>query len=163
MFARHGGLKKGDHIIEGINSRMDGIQAAILSVKLKYIEKWTAKRQERAERYSNLLSDIEEITIPIIENNNDHVWHLYVIKHSDRDRLASFLSSKNIATVINYPVALPFLPAYEYLNNSHEDFPNAYENQSKILSIPIFPELSDDQMDYVVDSIKEFFFKKGNL
>ena len=163
MFARHGGLKKGDHIIEGINSRMDGIQAAILSVKLKYIEKWTAKRQERAERYSNLLSDIEEISIPIVENNNDHVWHLYVIKHSDRDRLASFLSSKNIATVINYPVALPFLPAYEYLNNSHEDFPNAYENQSKILSIPIFPELSDDQMDYVVDSIKEFFFKKGNL
>ena len=160
MFARHGGLKKGDHIIEGINSRMDGIQAAILSVKLKYIEKWTAKRQDRAERYSNLLSDIEEITIPTIENNNDHVWHLYVIKHSDRDRLASFLSSKNIATVINYPVALPFLPAYEYLNNSHEDFPNAYENQSKILSIPIFPELSDDQMDYVVYSVKEFFQKR---
>lgn len=157
MFARHGGLKKGEHLIEGINSRMDGIQAAILSVKLPYLEEWTNLRRERAERYSKLLSSVEGIEIPEVSAGNDPVWHLYVIKNRNRDKLASFLKEKGIATVINYPVALPFLPAYKYLNHNKEDFPNAFSNQSQILSIPIYPELTDLQMDYVVESIKEFF------
>ena len=157
MFARHGGLKKGEHLIEGINSRMDGIQAAILSVKLPYLEEWTNLRRERAERYSKLLSNVEGIEIPEVSAGNDPVWHLYVIKNRNRDKLASFFKEKGIATVIIYPVALPFLPAYKYLNHNEEDFPNAFSNQSQILSIPIYPELTDLQMDYVVESIKEFF------
>lgn len=159
MFARHGGLKKGDHIIEGINSRMDGIQAAILSVKLPYLKKWTQLRQNRAERYSELLANFPDITIPKVLDNNEHVWHLYVIKNNFRDDLAKFLFDKGISTVINYPVALPFLPAYKYLKHDVEDFPNAFKNQSRILSIPIFPELTDHQIDYVVDSIYSFVNK----
>jgi dTDP-4-amino-4,6-dideoxygalactose transaminase len=156
-FARHGGLKKGEHIVEGINSRMDGIQAAILSVKLPHLKKWTELRQDRAERYTKLLSDIKGIKTPKVSPENDPVWHLYVIKCENRDRLAEFLNKKGISTVINYPVALPFLPAYKYLNHVKYDFPNAFSNQSQILSLPIYPELTDSQMDYVVESINEFF------
>jgi dTDP-4-amino-4,6-dideoxygalactose transaminase len=156
MFARHGGVKKGDHQIEGINSRLDGIQAAILSVKLPHLPTWTRFRQNRAHRYTDLLASIDGVTPPFVAEGNEHVWHLYVIKHDKRDYLAHHLNSHNIQTVINYPIALPFLPAYYRLGHLPEDFPNAYANQSRILSIPIFPELSDIQMDTVVSNINSF-------
>ncbi|UVA79344.1 DegT/DnrJ/EryC1/StrS family aminotransferase [Pandoraea commovens] len=156
MFARHGGLTKGDHQIEGINSRLDGLQAAILSVKLPHLPKWTAQRQERAARYTKLLADVPSIKVPHIAEGREPVWHLYVIEHERRDELAKYLGAKGIPTVINYPVALPFLPAYQRLGHTPADFPNAYANQSRILSIPIFPELTDAQMDIVVAAIKAF-------
>ncbi|MDA9022796.1 DegT/DnrJ/EryC1/StrS family aminotransferase [Alphaproteobacteria bacterium] len=157
MFARHGGLKKGDHQIEGINSRMDALQAAILSVKLPYLPKWTAKRRERAARYSDLLADIPGLETPKVQGQADHAWHLYVVKTRERDALAGFLSGSGVATVVNYPVALPFLPAYKRLKHVPADFPNAFNNQSRILSLPIYPELTDPQMDRVVNLIREFF------
>lgn len=156
MFARHGGLKKGDHKIEGINSRLDGIQAAILSVKLPHLPKWTALRQDRAVRYSDQLSKIQGIDCPKVAEAREHVWHLYVIRSNARDALAEFLNVNGVQTVINYPVALPFLPAYSRLNHLHADFPNAYRNQSEILSLPIYPELTDAQMDRVTGLIDEF-------
>jgi dTDP-4-amino-4,6-dideoxygalactose transaminase len=160
MFARHGGLKKGDHRIEGINSRLDGIQAAILSIKLPHLADWTRLRQERAQRYSNLLATVDGVTTPYVGAGREHVWHLYVIEHHERDELAKHLSFDGIPTVVNYPVALPFLPAYNRFNHVPADFPNAYANQSRVLSIPIYPELSDVQMDNVVGSITEFCSKK---
>ena len=156
MYARHGGLVKGDHQIEGINSRLDGLQAAILCVKLPYLPRWTTLRQERAARYSEMLRGINGITIPFVAENREHVWHLYVIRDDRRDQLSAHLKDNGIATVINYPVALPFLPAYVRLGHKPEDFPNAYNNQSRILSIPIFPELSDSQLETVVRRIAEF-------
>lgn len=156
MFARHGGLRKGDHQIEGINSRLDGIQAAILSVKLPHLPGWTAQRQQRAQRYSDLLSSVTGLETPQVADDRDHVWHLYVIKHEQRDELARHLAAKGIQTVINYPVALPFLPAYRRFEHQPADFPNAHANQSRILSLPIYPELTDAQMDYVVAAITEF-------
>ena len=158
-FARHGGLKKGDHEIEGVNSRMDGIQAAILSVKLKYSDKWTKKRQDVSTKYNESLKSIKQIDLPIVRKNAEHVWHLYVIKTEMRDELALFLRESGIQVGINYPVALPFLPAYKRLGHKPEDFPNAYSNQSKILSLPIFPELSDEDIHFVADQIKLFFNK----
>jgi dTDP-4-amino-4,6-dideoxygalactose transaminase len=155
-FARHGGLKKGDHKIEGINSRLDGIQAAILSVKLPHLQKWTAQRQERAARYTERLSSLSGIEIPTIAEGREHVWHLYVIKSSERDGLADYLNKSGVQTVINYPVALPFLPAYSRLSHQPVDFPNAFKNQSEILSLPIYPELSDLQQDFVINKIKQF-------
>ncbi len=159
-FARHGGLKKGDHQIEGINSRMDGLQAAVLTKKIPHLKKWTKARQKIASKYQALLKEIPEVETPKVSKNYEHVWHLYVIKHNDRDELAKYLNSKNISTVINYPVALPFLPAYKRLNHKKSDFPNAFSNQSKILSIPIFPELTDIQIKHIVDSIRDFNYKK---
>jgi dTDP-4-amino-4,6-dideoxygalactose transaminase len=159
MFARHGGLKKGDHKIEGINSRLDGIQAAILSVKLPHLQNWTALRQNRAARYSDLLSSVPSIKIPTVAEGREHVWHLYVIKSNERDGLANYLSKNGVQTIVNYPVALPFLPAYSRLSHQHSDFPNAFKNQSEILSLPIYPELGDEQMDRVAAIISEYFRK----
>lgn len=156
MFARHGGLKKGDHKIEGINSRLDGIQAAILSVKLSHLMKWTDLRQERATRYSSFLSKVNGIKIPKTYVDREHVWHLYVIRTNARDALAKFLGENGVQTVINYPTALPFLPAYKKFEHHYSDFPNAFNNQSRILSLPIYPELTDLQMDRVNYLIEEF-------
>lgn len=155
LYARHGG--KGEHIIEGINSRLDGLQAAILSVKLPYLKMWTLKRQEVASRYNELLIDVPEIQTPRLENNRTHVYHLYVIKTKYRDELRDYLTSCGVETMLNYSKALPFYPAYKYLNHSALDFPAAYENQDKILSLPIYPELSNYQQDYIVNCIKQFF------
>jgi dTDP-4-amino-4,6-dideoxygalactose transaminase len=157
MFARHGGLNKGEHKIEGINSRMDGIQAAILTVKLPHLLKWTLQRQIRAKWYSDRLSEINDIRIPRVAEGSDHVWHLYVIRSGKRDALAEFLNKNGVQTVINYPVALPFLPAYSRLNHQQEDFPNAFRNQSQILSLPIYPELTCIQMNTVVELMREYF------
>lgn len=158
MFARHGGMKKGDHQIEGINSRLDGLQAAILSVKLPHLEKWTFERQKYAALYSTKLLKCENIEIPRVADGREHVWHLYVIKCDNRDSLADHLHKRGIQTVINYPIALPFLPAYKHMGHVYSDFPSAYENQARILSIPIYPEILSDSVDYVVDSINEFYF-----
>jgi len=156
MFARHGGLKKGDHQVEGINSRLDGLQAAILSVKLPYLPKWTILRQGLAARYTDLLSEFEGIKVPKVAEGREHVWHLYVIRSDRRDDLSEFLNRNGVQTVINYPVALPLLPAYRRFNHQPADFPNAFGNQSKVLSLPMYPEVADSQVDRVVGLIDEF-------
>ena len=156
MFARHGGLTKGDHQIEGINSRLDGLQAAILSVKLAYLSAWTARRQEVATEYHRLLSKIDGLVLPEVAVGREHAWHLYVVRHAERDALAKHLADRNIQTVINYPIALPFLPAYQRFGYRKEDFPVAYSHQSSILSLPIFPEITYEQILAVVDAISSF-------
>lgn len=156
MFARHGGLTKGEHHIEGVNSRLDGLQAAILSVKLPYLTSWTRRRQELAASYTKLLQGIGGVELPFIETGREHVFHLYVIQHARRDELAAHLKGQGIQTVISYPIALPFLPAYARFRHQPADFPNAYRNQSRILSIPIFPEMMQMQQDAVVEAIRAF-------
>ena len=155
-FARHGGLNKGEHLIEGINSRMDGLQAAILTVKLRYLAEWTRARQAVASRYNVLLSEVDSIHTPFTRENSEHVYHLYVVRHEFRDALADHLRADGIQTVINYPVALPFLPAYQRLMHKPKDFPVAYGAQSKILSLPIFPEMTESQIMTVVKSVHRF-------
>lgn len=156
MLARHGGLVKGEHRIEGFNSRMDGLQAAILSVKLRRLPAWTATRQALAAVYAAELGTLDSVEIPRVANDREHVYHLYVIKHSRRDELASHLREAGIQTVINYPIALPFLPAYSRLGHGSEEFPNAYENQGRVLSLPIFPEMSAAQQETVIGSVRSF-------
>lgn len=160
IFARHGGLVKGDHRIEGINSRLDGLQAAILSVKLKNIFKWTQMRQELAAEYSGRLAKIPGVEVPSLGKDCEHVYHLYVIRHKKRDVLKKWLADSGIETVINYPVALPFLPAYSRLKSRPEEFPNAYGNQSVILSLPIFPEMAPTQLEQVVKQMELFALRK---
>jgi dTDP-4-amino-4,6-dideoxygalactose transaminase len=156
MFARHGGLTKGDHQIEGINSRLDGLQAAILSVKLPHLAAWTKKRQEIADSYNLLLADVPGIRLPQVGAGRRHVYHLYVICHEQRDALARHLSACGIQTSINYPIALPFLPAYARLGLKAEDFPNAHFAQSRILSLPMFPEMRVEHLDAVKAAVTSF-------
>lgn len=156
MLARHGGLVKGDHRIEGVNSRLDGLQAAVLSVKMKHLKKWTAERRKLAGVYDRELSGIEGLEIPIVAGGREHVYHLYVVRHQRRDELKKFLAERGIETVINYPVALPFLPAYARLGARPEDFPNAYRHQGTVLSLPMFPEMTEAQQAQVIDAVKSF-------
>lgn len=156
MFARHGGISKGDHEIEGINSRLDGLQAAILSVKLPHLPEWTRKRQAIARRYNELFDRMPSVRLPGMHPEREHVYHLYVIRHEQRDALASYLNELSIQTAINYPVALPFLPCYTRFKHRPEDFPNAHHNQSRILSLPIFPEMNEAQIERVAKAIADF-------
>jgi dTDP-4-amino-4,6-dideoxygalactose transaminase len=156
MFARHGGLSKGEHEVEGINSRLDGLQAAVLAVKLKHLPTWTKARQVIAASYDADLRRYQQITTPEVGVGREHVYHLYVIRHDRRQDLANHLRVRGVQTGINYPVALPFLRAYQYLGHKPEDFPNAYYNQSRILSLPMYPELTELQRAYVVGAIGEF-------
>ena len=155
-FANHGALEKHDHEIEGINSRMDGLQAAILSAKLPHLETWNAKRLEHARLYGELLRGVSDVERPKIDPQARHVFHLYVIRSEKRDELRAYLGSKGIATGIHYPTALPFLRAYAYLGHGPKDFSMAYDYQSKILSLPIYPEMTDEMIGHVADRIKEF-------
>jgi dTDP-4-amino-4,6-dideoxygalactose transaminase len=151
-FARHGG--KGEHVMEGINSRMDGLQAAILNVKLPHLPAWTTARRRVAARYNELLSDVDSLTTPKVGDDRGHVYHLYVVATDKRDSLKKALADFEITTSLNYPKALPFYPAYAYLGHKPADFPAAHHNQSRILSLPIFPEMTDEMIGYVADNIK---------
>jgi dTDP-4-amino-4,6-dideoxygalactose transaminase len=154
-FARHGG--KGDHMMEGINSRMDGLQAAILNAKLPHLPGWTEARRRVAARYDELLEDVGDVITPKVECDRQHVYHLYVIRTENRDELRKYLTEAGISTVLNYPKALPFYPAYAYLGHVPKDFSAAYFNQARILSLPIYPEITDEMIEFVVDQIRAFF------
>ena len=154
--ARHGGLRKGEHLIEGINSRLDGLQAAILSVKLKYLPDWTQGRVALAQTYTENLASVPGVQVPVVADSVEHVYHLYVIRHQRRDELADYLKERGIQTVRHYPVALPFLPAYQRLDHQPSDFPIAFQGQSEILSLPLFPEMSEEQQGYVIDALQIF-------
>ena len=156
MLARHGGLLKHQHRIEGINSRLDGLQAAILSAKLPHLARWTQARQAAAAVYDAGLNQIEEVAVPQVATGRTHVYHLYTIQHPERDRLAAHLNANGVQTAINYPVALPFLEAYGRLGHRPEQFPNAYRHQSRILSLPMFAEITAQQQKTVVDLIRTF-------
>jgi dTDP-4-amino-4,6-dideoxygalactose transaminase len=154
-FSRHGG--KGEHVMEGINSRLDGLQAAVLKVKLPHLPAWTDARRGIAARYDALLNGVGDVVTPKVAPGRDHVYHLYVIRTDKRDALKKHLAAAGIATVLNYPKALPFYPAYAYLGHDAKDFPVAHANQSRILSLPIYPEMSDEMLSYVVARIGVFF------
>jgi len=156
MIARHGGLKKGVHIIEGMNSRMDTLQAAFLNVKIKYLEKWTRLRIKNADLYKELLSGLP-IQLPTTIDDSKHVFHLFVIRSDNRDDLAHFLKLSGISTAINYPISLPFLPAYKYMNHQSADFPEAHDAQSRILSLPMCGSLESKEVEYISEKVRLFF------
>ena len=158
MFANHGRISKYDHEFEGVNSRMDGIQGAVLGVKLEHLPRWTALRRKVAAYYSEQLKNVKEIVTPFVDSEKFRpVWHLYVIRTEKRDELLNFLKDKGISAGIHYPIALPNLQAYAYLGHKPSDFPVASNYQNKILSLPIFPEITKEQQDSVINAVKEFF------
>jgi dTDP-4-amino-4,6-dideoxygalactose transaminase len=156
MFARHGALIKHQHKIEGINSRLDGIQAAILNVKLPHILEWTNQRIQNANYYDSKLCQNKNIVIPKIRFGSKHTFHLYVIRNINRDQLAKYLLENGVETAVHYPTALPNLEAYKYLNHNKEDFPIASKYQNEILSLPMYPELNFDEIDYISDLVNKF-------
>ena len=160
MYSKHGALKKGHHIIEGVNSRLDSIQAAILRVKLKYLRGNTLKRIEIARSYNKYLKDIKEINIPELTSGFAHVYHLYVINTDKRDELKTFLESKGIKTNINYSKALPDQPCYESQNKlGNDNFKNSRYLARTCLSLPMHPNLETNEIEYIANCIRKFFEK----
>jgi len=153
-FANHGRTSKYDHDCEGINSRLDGLQAAVLSVKLRHLDEWTERRRKNAYRYNEALKETGLIT-PVEIADVRAVYHLYVVRVAERgrDSLLAHLNASGIAAGIHYPIALPYLNAYRYLGHSNRDFPEAQRAASEILSLPLFPELTEEQINYVVETI----------
>ncbi len=154
MIADHGRISKYDHEFEGVNSRLDGIQGAVLNVKLKYIDEWNRRRHQNACLYRRCLEDVEEVILPDIPEEGSHVFHLFVVRLKDREKIQLRLKEKGIATGIHYPIALPNLKAYRYLGHQPEDFPVASRYQDEILSLPIFPELIEEQVKYITENLK---------
>jgi len=158
MFANHGRVDKYDHKIEGMNSRLDGLQAAILSVKLKYLEEWTEARRQLAYLYNNLLADSEIVTPVEIENARS-VYHLYVVRlrNDTRDLVSQELLRRGIAVGIHYPIALPNLKAYSHLSEEERRCPEATSASQEILSLPLFPELNKAEVQYIAETLKESY------
>ncbi len=158
MIANHGRAEKYGHEFEGVNSRLDGLQAAILRVKLRHLDEWTEKRRKNAYMYNKYLNDTG-LMRPVEIENVKAVYHLYVVRvnKDSRQKLQDNLKSNGISTGIHYPIALPNLKSYAYLNHSENDFPKASKASQEILSLPMFPELEESQISYITEKIREFY------
>jgi dTDP-4-amino-4,6-dideoxygalactose transaminase len=152
MYRNHGGIQKYEHRIPGTNSRLDGLQAAILDTKLPYIEKWNDRRRAVAAMYDEKLRDVVET--PGILPDVKHVYHLYVIRVKNRDKVRQLLAEQGIATGIHYPVPIPFLESYGFLHHTPADFPVAYAYKDELLSLPMHGDMTDEQVEYVVEHLK---------
>ena len=154
MLRNYGQKVKYHHLIKGYNNRLDGIQAAILKVKLKHLDKWNKKRRGNALLYNELLEDCNVVT-PSEMDNVKHVYHLYVIRVKKRDELLKYLTDNKIYCGIHYPVPIHLQPAYSELNLKQGSFPITEGYAKEMLSLPMFPELQKEEIKYVVDIIKK--------
>lgn len=155
MLRDHGRLnKKYEHEVEGCNSRLDALQAAVLNVKLKYLEEWNEKRRENAKLYDELLGSVPGVVVPKVLPWATSVYHLYVIRTQKRDRIRQQLSEEGIATGIHYPIPLHLQKAYGYLGYKDGDFPVTEEVTQEIVSLPMCPELKKDDILMIAEKIK---------
>ena len=163
MLRQHGAKTTYYHVLPGFNSRLDAIQAAILRVKLKYLDKWSSLRRQAASSYTRLLSEVNGIEPPFIAENNTTSANYYTVRlldrHIERNELRKYLASKDIDTAVYYPLSLHLQEAYKDRGYKRGDFPESELAQAQVLSFPMFPEISQDQVIAVVDTIKEFFSK----
>ena len=156
MLRDHGQKEKYHHSIIGWNSRMDGFQGAVLSVKLKHLRKWNESRQKNAQLYNSLLGEVEEVITPIEADYAKHVYHIYAIRYKKREELINALLRKNVFCGIHYPIPLHLQKAYKSLGYSEGNFPIAERCCEEIVSLPMFSELTQEQIEHVVKEIKNF-------
>ena len=160
MLRNHGGSKKYFHAIPGFNSRLDSLQAAILRIKLKYLGEWIARRQKNVGMYSRFLGEVNGIETPCTDLANSHVFNYYTVRLSDsrvnREQLCAYLGFGGIATAIYYPLSLHLQQVYQPLGYKKGDFPVSERAQDEVLSLPMYPELTEEQIAQVAGIIKEF-------
>src|SRR5262249_4751045 len=158
MLRDHGQNKKYNHLIEGYNGRMDALQAAILRIKLGYLDEWNAKRRQAADIYNRLLRAVDGVIIPSERAEwSRAVYHLYVIRARGRNALQDHLAKSNIATGLHYPIPLHLQPAYAHLGFREGDLPLTEQLAQEILSLPIFPQIRKEQQEQIAEAIEEFF------
>ena len=154
----HGSTVRYYHDEVGFNYRMEGIQGAVLGIKLKHLAKWTAERQRVAKRYGELLADTP-LQLPVQADWAEAVWHLYVVRHPERDALKKHLEDNGVGCALHYPLPLHLQKCYDKLGYQSEDFPVAEKSASQCLSLPIYAELTEAQIQRVVEVVKSFFKK----
>jgi dTDP-4-amino-4,6-dideoxygalactose transaminase len=160
LLRNHGRITKHEHLIEGYNYRISSLQAAILNAKLKYLDGWIEKRRQVACCYNKLFSEnnLEELVKTPIENKDGkHCYYMYVVRVKNRENLQNYLKEQGIETGIHYKLPLHLQPAYSYLGYKKGDFPITEKVSNEILSLPLYPEMTEEQIVYVVDSIKKFY------
>ena len=154
MLRNHGRREKYVHRTEGVNSRLDALQAAVLRVKLPHLEAWNERRREAAALYDERLGDVDGIRcLPAVDGATTHAHHLYVIRAAERDRIREALAAAGVATGIHYPVPLHLQPAYEHLGHRTGDFPVTEALAAEVLSLPIYPEIGADRIDRIASLV----------
>ncbi len=157
MLANHGRLTKYEHACEGVNSRLDTLQASILLTKLAELDDWNARRQELAAFYDRALQSVSGVTLPRVGDNRSHVYHLYVLQTEKRDELLAFLQVQGVQAGIHYPIPLHLQPAFQYLNYQKGEFPISERLAEQCLSLPLCPDLIDAEAQFVVAQVQAFF------
>ncbi len=160
MLRVHGSSQRYHHKYIGANSRLDSLQAAVLLIKLKYLEGWTHKRQENAQRYRTLVSQAgltEKITLPYTEYSNRHIYNQFVIRVTNRDKLREFLTAQGIGNEVYYPIPLHLQECYRSLGYKPGDMPQAEDAAKNTLALPIYPELTPQMQEYVIEKIASFY------
>ncbi len=152
----HGQARKYFHSMIGWNARMDGFQGAVLSVKLKHLPAWNDARKRNARLYDELLADADDVITPVVVDLAGHVYHVYAIRTKDRDALINYLAEKNVYCGIHYPIPIHLQNAYSFLGKGKGSFPVAEKCAEQLISLPMFPELSEEQIEYVVRETKHF-------
>jgi len=155
----HGSKPKYHHSVIGYNSRLDTLQAAVLSVKLKYLPEWHAARRQKAENYDRLLKEISQVVVPFVHEFNYHIYHQYTIQAEGRDALGAHLRAKEIGFDTYYPLPLHLQECYRNLGYKVGDLPVSEKLGALAISLPVFPELTDVEQEYVASAIKEFYNK----
>lgn len=152
----HGSSDKNVHKYVGYNARMEGLQGAVLGIKLKHLDRWITARRKIAARYNSLLKEVP-VKTPSMTEESSHVFHCYVIECEQRDELREFLAKREIPTLIHYPIPVHLQKAYTFLDYRQGDFPVAEKMAQEIISLPIYPELCREEVEYVAGVIAEFF------
>jgi dTDP-4-amino-4,6-dideoxygalactose transaminase len=156
-FGDYGARTKYEHVEKGINARLDTLHAAVLTVKLGHLARWNQLRDAHAQRYDEALGSIPEVQAPLRSAFSTHIYHLYMIRVQDRDGLRGHLERKGISTGIHYPTPIHLQPAYKDLGYHAGDFPVSEELSRTLLSLPMYPELCDEQIDYVADGVRSYY------
>ena len=150
----HGSPRKYEHEVVGVNSRLDTLQAVVLSAKLRRLAGWNASRRAAADRYHDLLSGVDEVIRPRVLAGNEHVWHLYVVRVPGRDRVLKELQAADIQAGIHYPVPIHLTNAFAWLGHAEGSFPVAEQAAGQLLSLPLFPQITAEQQARVVETLK---------
>lgn len=153
----YGQREKYYHSEKGLNARLDTVQAAVLGVKLRYLDDWNRRRRRHADYYRERLTGIEQLVTPVIEAERDHIFHLYVVRVRERAQLQRYLAERGITTLIHYPVPIHLQEAYRDLGSGRGDFPVTEQASDEILSLPMFAELEPGQIDEVCQGIDEYY------
>lgn len=150
----HGGVRRYEHLSVGTNSRLDSLQAAVLSIKLARLEAWNAERVAAADIYAQLLADLPEVQLPVVREGNTHVWHLYVVQVQHRDAVAAAMVESGVATGIHYPAPIHLLPAFSCLHQGRGTAPIAEAAAGRIMSLPMYPGITLDEQVRVTDALR---------